>query len=62
MRALGSPESPLLVIGAFVALRMSRGFCCVWLERSRRKTLIAMKQEERKILLALKRERRNRPS
>jgi hypothetical protein len=46
-------DSPVLVIGGLVALRLAWGFCCVWLERSRRKTLLAIKQEDRKTLLAL---------
>jgi hypothetical protein len=53
-----APKDPLHVIGAFAALRLAWGLCCVWLERSQRKTLIARMQEERKTLLALERERK----
>jgi hypothetical protein len=37
-----SQESPVLIIGGLVALRLAWGFCCVWLERSRRKTTLAV--------------------
>jgi hypothetical protein len=64
MRTIGDVGSPLLYVGALVALRLAWGFCCVWLERSRRKTLVALKQEDRNTLLALERVRRKlrRPS
>lgn len=51
-------ESPVLLIAGLVGLRLAWGLWCVWLERSRRKTLIAIKQEDRKTLLALERERK----
>jgi len=51
-------ESPVLLIAGLVGLRLTWGLCCVWLERSRRKTLIAIKQEDRKTLLALECERK----
>jgi hypothetical protein len=54
MRTLGSAESPVLIIGAFVALRIAWGLCCAWLERSRRKTTLAVLDK----LLAWERERR----
>jgi hypothetical protein len=64
MRTIGDVGPPLLYVGALVALRLAWGFCCVWLERSRRKTLVALKQEDRNTLLALERVRRKlrRPS
>lgn len=51
---LGRQESPVLVIGALVALRLTWGFCRVWLERSRRKTTLAIMDK----LLAWERERK----
>jgi hypothetical protein len=47
-------RDPALVIGTFVALRLAWGFCCVWRERSRRKTTLAIMDR----LLAWERERR----
>ena len=47
-------RNPALVIAAILAL----GFCRAWLERSRRKTLVAMRREDRRTLLALERERK----
>lgn len=38
----GPQDSPVLVIGALAVLRLAWGFCCVWLERSRRKTTLAI--------------------
>jgi hypothetical protein len=66
-------RDPALVIGALVAHHLAWAFGYAWLERSRRKTLLARirgkrktllasKQEDRKTLLALERERRKRPS
>jgi hypothetical protein len=54
-------ESPLLVVMGLVSLRLAWGFTCVWLERSRRKTLLAIRQDDRKTLLALERERKKPP-
>jgi hypothetical protein len=51
---LSLQESPVLVIGGLVALRLAWGFCCVWLERSRRKTILAIMDE----LLTWERERK----
>jgi hypothetical protein len=51
---LTSQESPVLVIGGLVALRLAWGFCCVWLERSRRKTTLAVMNT----LIAWERERK----
>jgi hypothetical protein len=55
-------RDPVVFVAAPVALRVAWGFCCVWFERSRRKTLVALKQEDRKTLLALERQRKKRPS
>jgi hypothetical protein len=46
---------------ATVVVRLTWGFCCVWFERSRRKTQIALERERRKTRLTLERERRKRP-
>jgi hypothetical protein len=54
VRMLSLQESPVLVIGGLVALRLAWGFCCVWLERSRRKTILAIMDE----LLTWERERK----
>jgi hypothetical protein len=53
-RMLTSQESPVLIIGGLVALRLAWGFCCVWLERSRRKTTLAVMNT----LIAWERERK----
>ena len=47
-------RDPIHVIGALVALRLAWGFCCVRLQRSRRKTTLAVMDK----LLAWERERR----
>jgi hypothetical protein len=50
-------RDPVLVIGAFAALRLAWGFCWCWFERSRRKTMLAVLDK----LLAWERERNKRP-
>ena len=50
------PESPILLIAGLVALRLAWGLCCVWLERSQRKTTLAVLDK----LLAWEHERRQK--